>query len=189
MGRQLRTTLPTLSTNLRPKWPDESLLRQRDATYKQNMAYYHDRCYGCKSEAKFNEGDTVRIKTDNEAEWIPLTVKNKTSYPRSYILQTSDGRTLRRNSKHIMLSRAPAYKTRKPDSDHHEELFRQFLDRRVQSFNKQTPDRNNEFKQPDKPTESATTKNMRQPMTNEQPVVTKTRYGRVVRAPCRLNYT
>ena len=189
MGRQLRTTLPTLSTNLRPKWPDESLLRQRDATYKQNMAYYHDRCYGCKSEAKFNEGDTVRIKTDNEAEWIPLTVKNKTSYPRSYMLQTSDGRTLRRNSKHIMLSRAPAYKTRKPDSDHHEELFRQFLDRRMQSFNKQTPDGNNEFKQPDKPTESATTKNMRQPTTNEQPVVTKTRYGRVIRAPCRLNYT
>ena len=135
MGRKLRTTLPTLLSNLTPKYPDESLIRQRDATYKQNMAYFHDKRHGCKSEANFNVGDNVRTKTDNQNEWTPATVKSKTPYPRSYMLQTSDGRTLRRNSKHIMQSKAPANVTPKPNSDDREALFQDFLDRRMQSFN------------------------------------------------------
>lgn len=40
MGRKIRTTLPTLDCKLRPKWPDQSLIRQREAAEKERQAFY-----------------------------------------------------------------------------------------------------------------------------------------------------
>ena len=209
LGRQLRTTLPTTTANLRPMWPDESLVRQRDATYKEKMAYFHDRHHGCKSEATFNVGDSVRMKTDRETEWTPATVTCKTQYPRSYMLKTPDGRTLRRNTKHIMPSRAPMYMTHKPDLNDREALFREFLDRRMQSFRVQSPNASsnaeNSSKHPvmnksmdimkdpvvinsDKTVKNTDkiTKKVPLPAVIDQPTV-RTRSGRTVRAPRKMD--
>lgn len=209
LGRQLRTTLPTMSTNLRPQWPDESTVRQRDATYKQNMAYFHDRRHGSKSEAAFNVGDRVRVKTDRETEWVPATVTSKTQYPRSYIVQTPNGRTLRRNTKHLTRSRAwTNTTTREPISNDRDALFRDFLDRRMKTFNTRSMENSSNTVNRDEhlPVNDSATTNSDNAVsntenniqtrthhhvppaaTNEPATAVTTRSGRTVRAPSKLN--
>ncbi|KAK2188034.1 hypothetical protein NP493_146g02002 [Ridgeia piscesae] len=59
MGRHIRTTLPTLPTALRSRWPNPDLVRQRDC----------DRYHGVCPLRPLSPGDTVRVRTDNEKSW------------------------------------------------------------------------------------------------------------------------
>ena len=63
-------------------------------------AYY--RKHGVRSLSGLKPGQTVRVKHDGQNQWSPAgVVSGFGSTPRSYIVGTSDGKTLRRNRRHL----------------------------------------------------------------------------------------
>ena len=59
MGRKLRTTLPTLGSNLVPKWPSRRDVRVKDAAEKQKQAHYYNQRHGVRNLPELKPGDTV----------------------------------------------------------------------------------------------------------------------------------
>ncbi len=94
MGRKMRTTLPTLPKNLRPKWPNKSSIKERDKAAKEKQAYYFNRRHGVKDLPVLRPGDSVLLKLDNEAKWKgPATVLAESATPRSYeVFSEKEGR-------------------------------------------------------------------------------------------------
>uniref|UniRef100_A0A3Q3WX37 Integrase catalytic domain-containing protein n=1 Tax=Mola mola TaxID=94237 RepID=A0A3Q3WX37_MOLML len=69
-GRKIKTTLPTLEKNLRPKWPNRETVKQKDA-------------------------DRIFTKLDQEKAWtIPAVVSKECMTPRSYLINTPQGGVL-----------------------------------------------------------------------------------------------
>ena len=91
-GRQIRSTVPCISSNLTPKWPGLEKMKEeeleRKVKQKVNFDLHHntkelsvlDNMYGTKKDKK-----------------IPATVQSKAETPRSYLLETPKGNTIRRN--------------------------------------------------------------------------------------------
>uniref|UniRef100_A0A3P8SHE6 Integrase catalytic domain-containing protein n=1 Tax=Amphiprion percula TaxID=161767 RepID=A0A3P8SHE6_AMPPE len=103
MGRKIRTTLPTLSTNLDPSWPDREEMRSSDATAKLKQAFYYNRRNGVRDLPPLDSGDRVLMKLDNERQWTtPGTVLGNCSTPRSYAVVTPEGGCYRRNRRHVL---------------------------------------------------------------------------------------
>ena len=102
MGRQIRTTVPTLSRNLLPAWPDSSTVREADKKMKGRYSNAYNRKHGVRSLSGLKPGQTVRVKHDGQNQWSPVgIVSGYGSTPRSYIVGTSDGKTLQRNRRHL----------------------------------------------------------------------------------------
>ena len=101
MGRHLRTNLPCLPAHLRPKWPDEELVRNNDNAAKERYAYYYNKRHGAQPLSELRPGVQVHVKHDDEKHWnVKGTVKNVAGTPRSYLVETETG-TLRRNRRHL----------------------------------------------------------------------------------------
>ena len=101
MGRQINTRLPTLEKNLKPQWPDLAKDCVTDQKAKAANCYYYNRHHGARSLPVLQPRDAVRVKLDGEKEWRQtgfVTTPHDT--PRSYVVQTPDGR-YRRNHKHL----------------------------------------------------------------------------------------
>lgn len=114
MGRKIRTTLPTLEKNLRPKWPNKRTVKQKDAGEKAKQAFYYNRRHGARPLPPLQPGDTVLTKLDQEKAWVtPAVVSKECVTPRSYTINTSQGAVLRRNRRHLRadLSSKPAQDT------------------------------------------------------------------------------
>ncbi len=104
MGRKMRTTLPTLPKNLRPKWPNKSSIKERDKAAKEKQAYYFNRRHGVKDLPVLRPGDSVLLKLDNEAKWKgPATVLAESATPRSYAVFSEKEGEKRRNRRHLQL--------------------------------------------------------------------------------------
>lgn len=104
MGRKIRTTLPTLQKNLKPKWPNKTKIRESDKTAKEKQAYYFNRRHGVKDLPVLNHGDSVVLKLDEESKWKgPATVMAESSTPRSYMVFKEKEGEKRRNRRHIQL--------------------------------------------------------------------------------------
>jgi hypothetical protein len=93
-GRSLRTKLPSTSTCLQPnrQSPRDSLVewqRQQKERYDLNA----------RALPPLQEGDAVRVK--HNSQWLPAVVLEQHATPRSYIVATEDGSTLRRNRRHL----------------------------------------------------------------------------------------
>lgn len=105
MGRQIRTTIPTLSCNLLPRWPDLSSVREADEKMKRSYSNAYNRRYGVKPLSDLEPGQTVRVKHDGQKTWSSVgVVKDYGSTPRSYIMETPDGKTIRRNRRHLQVT-------------------------------------------------------------------------------------
>lgn len=103
MGRKLRTVLPTLQDNLKPRWPDEDIIKQADAAAKLKQAYYYNRRNGVKILPPLSPRDAVLLKLDGQKQWTTrAVVQNTFSTPRSYIVETGHGDCYRRNRRHLM---------------------------------------------------------------------------------------
>ena len=72
MGRRIQSRLPMLPSALQPNGPNS-----------------------------FERGESVRIKTDAQKVWGNPTVVVRADTPRSYIVQSPDGSTFRRNRRHL----------------------------------------------------------------------------------------
>lgn len=111
MGRKIRTTLPVLEKNLRPKWPNRKKVREKDAVEKAKQAFYYNRRHGARPLPPLRPGDAVFVKLDQEKAWgTPAVVSKEVVTPRSYLINTSQGAVLRRNRRHLRadLSAHPA---------------------------------------------------------------------------------
>ncbi|XP_033991872.1 uncharacterized protein K02A2.6-like [Trematomus bernacchii] len=102
MGRKIRTTLPTLEKNLRTKWPNRQIVKQKDTSEKAKQAFYYNRRHGARHLPALQPGDTVYTKLDNEKSWkTPAIVSKECVTPRSYLINTQGGAVLRRNRLHL----------------------------------------------------------------------------------------
>lgn len=101
MGRQIRTTLPTLEANLQPAWPDLQQVQQKDNRAKQGYSQSYNTRHKVRPLTELQPGTSVKVKLDDERGWTKTaSVVQKCNTPRSYIIQTDKGR-VRRNRHHL----------------------------------------------------------------------------------------
>ncbi|XP_054290020.1 uncharacterized protein K02A2.6-like [Macrosteles quadrilineatus] len=91
MGRRLRTRLPSLTKDLKPKMVDHKTFRELDKLYRATQADYFNKRHGVRDEKQFTIGCNVYIPDRREDGKIV----NKVA-PRSYTVKTNEG-MLRRN--------------------------------------------------------------------------------------------
>ena len=96
MGRMLRDIIPTNPKLFEPKLPENAKIMLKQRQQKQKM--YYDK--SAKDMKPLEPGDSVRYR--HGKTWEPAVVVNKHDSPRSYIISTENGQSLRRNRKHIM---------------------------------------------------------------------------------------
>jgi len=108
MGRKMRTTLPTLERNLQPSWPDKRQIKQRDEAEKKKQAFYYNRRHGARPLPPLQPGGNVLTKLDHQKSWTaPAVVTSESVTPRSYIIETQQGASFRRNRRHLQGVPAP----------------------------------------------------------------------------------
>ncbi|XP_070549174.1 uncharacterized protein [Ptychodera flava] len=113
MGRQIRTTLPTIAAKLEPRQPDLELVRAADKKVKGAYERSFNKRHGAKSLPELLPGDNVQVKLDGEKGWkTPARVLQAGTAPRSYIVQTPRG-TLRRNRRQLLFVSRPDKTERK----------------------------------------------------------------------------
>lgn len=129
MSRTTRSLIPTHEQHLKPQVVDGVGEQLKYLREKQKV--YHDR--NARPASELAIGDKVRLQR-GERDWIGATVKNVHNKPRSFIVETDDGREFRRNSSQLHTTRAkietpphiaanvsePAAKTPKETQHNHE---------------------------------------------------------------------
>ena len=100
----IRTLVPVLADSLKPSWPDANLIREKDKRYKETYTQKYNKSHGVRDSEPFVPDQPVRFKTDKEKKWEKATVTQVHDKPRSYVVTTPDGRSFRRNAKHILPS-------------------------------------------------------------------------------------
>ncbi len=98
MGRRLRSHLPTTCQQLLPKTPDVTSVHDKIRTSHQLSKKHHDNNAIALKPPKAD--DHVRIQKDNTI-WKPAIIVRKHN-ARSYVVQTADGSTYRRNRRFLM---------------------------------------------------------------------------------------
>ena len=68
MGRQIRTTVPTMAKVLEPKLPNHATVKKTDAKAKKGHKEYFDRRNGTRELPPLQPGDLVRTKLENEMQ-------------------------------------------------------------------------------------------------------------------------
>lgn len=114
MGRKIRTTLPTLERNLQPIWPNKQQIKQKDEAEKRKQAFYYNRRHGVRPLPPLQPGSHVLTKLDHQKSWTaPAVVTSGSVTPRSYLIETRQGATFRRNRRHLqeVPAREPAEST------------------------------------------------------------------------------
>ncbi|XP_037794447.1 uncharacterized protein K02A2.6-like [Penaeus monodon] len=169
-GRKMRSNLPLhLPAKERQKQEVYENFKRKQDTQKQ----YYDR--GAKDQQILLPGQAVRVQDHITGRWTPATVIEKSQEPRSYIVETQNGGILRRNRRHIRQTPQPRYLI--PEEDHQvipEE------DHREEST-ETTVNMNNNEDHVGKALKVV-------PQEQELPYEgTRTRYGRTIKKPNRLN--
>ena len=88
MGREIRTALPRISAESVP-----ANIREREERYRRQQAVTFNRRHRATELPTLNEGETVLIRDQNRRGQV---IEQNTS-PRSYVVQTDQGSTIRRN--------------------------------------------------------------------------------------------
>ncbi|ESO98100.1 hypothetical protein LOTGIDRAFT_174356 [Lottia gigantea] len=116
MGRQLRTTLPTLSRNIKPRWPNLKNVRGRDRDHKDRKKRNFDYHNSSRDLKELNPGDNIIVKLDWEKRGTPGVVIRKCAQPRSYMIRTKYG-LFRRNRRHLFLTNKVRFAANAFDED------------------------------------------------------------------------
>ena len=102
MSRRLRTKLPVVKSQLLPVTYDLANIRRRLDAAKEKQKRYHDR-HAAEDLPVLLPGDPVRMQIPDTKDWLPATVVEHHSSPRSYSVECN-GRKYRRNRKFLRLS-------------------------------------------------------------------------------------
>ena len=104
MGRQIRTTVPMLTSNMLPAWTGFSTTCEADKRMKERYSSAYNRKHGARSLSDLQTGQVVQLKSDNQKQWSPpAIVSGPGTMPRSYVLETADGKTARRKKQHVQV--------------------------------------------------------------------------------------
>ena len=166
MGRNLRSTVPMPPQKLVPAVPPTAEIRVKDQIKRAAQKAHHDIRYKAKEKPALNIGDRVWIK-DIKREG---KIIRKCSEPRSYMVKTAY-RTLRRNNVHL---------TKLPQ---HEDSSDSEIDLEGEMAN--LPDEIPEQQADDQEDEAQDQVEV-QPQADD-PLVRRTRSGRHVKTPRRLD--
>lgn len=111
LGRNIRTKLPTLPSNLTPKWPDFTVVKNNDSLAKEASTDNYNRRHGARPLPVLHDGQQVRIRLPNDKQWSDAEQLLSRRGASSYIV---------RNRRH--LQPIPSVQTpSKPESSSREE--------------------------------------------------------------------
>ncbi|UYV75047.1 K02A2.6-like [Cordylochernes scorpioides] len=96
MGRRLRTSVPAIESSLMPRYLDSEALQQREKRRVINQKLLYDKRHDVHSLPPLQQGDSVWIRDQR----VEGTVLHKSEEPRSYWVQTPQGK-VRRNRLHL----------------------------------------------------------------------------------------
>lgn len=97
MGRNLRNSVPVLPNQLNPKQPNSAQLKEREKERRGKQKQNFDRRHRDTDLKPLQSGDTVWIQGSNSGGRVI-----ETSNPRSYVVRTPDGTSVRRNRRHLI---------------------------------------------------------------------------------------
>ena len=100
-GRQIRTTLPQAVSQLTPDWAHFKQFQIKEQQFKCRQKADYDRRHRTRLLSDLQHNTEVRVAT--EKKLTKGHVLSKANTPRSYIIETPDGRALRRNRHHLMV--------------------------------------------------------------------------------------
>ena len=102
MGRKLRSNLPLTIENLTPNWDYIPEFRKRDQEFKNKQKSDFDKHHRVQPLAPIPDNTQVWVETGENQ--TPGHIISQDPSPRSYIVETQSGATLRRNRRHIIPS-------------------------------------------------------------------------------------
>ena len=103
MGRQLRTKVPVLDSQLRPQLVSPEQVRERDRRAKDSYKAHYDRRHGARELSPLIPDQPVLRRVDEEKRgWKRAAKVVSSDGGRSYLVQASDGTIYRRNRKHLL---------------------------------------------------------------------------------------
>ena len=97
MGRILKTTVPTLPSNLHPVSPNQSTIREKEERKKEQQKINFNKRHRAREAPPLNVGDSVYIRDMSRRGQIVNTHHN----PRSFLIKTDQG-PIRRNRTHLV---------------------------------------------------------------------------------------
>ncbi|KAK7093532.1 hypothetical protein V1264_007265 [Littorina saxatilis] len=102
-SRKLKTNLPSVIPNTLSKKKE---VRKQLEKRQQQQKMYHDRTATC-SLPPLSKGQPVMMQKEEGGKWTPATVIQPSNEPRSYVVQSPNGATYRRNRRHLMNLQKP----------------------------------------------------------------------------------
>ena len=99
MSRQLRSVLPVTQRQLQPQVVDPQTVVVRRLQCQATQKRYYDR--GSRPLPTLQPGDEVFVQLTPGGRWQPARITARGRAPRSYVLQTTEGSTYRRNRRFI----------------------------------------------------------------------------------------
>lgn len=100
MSRKLRTVIPSLAKSLKPKLIDLKLHERAVSQKMKKTKEYYDR--DARDLPSLEIGEAVMFKKLPDEPFVPGTVAGKCNEPRSYMIESADGVSYRRNRQHIV---------------------------------------------------------------------------------------
>lgn len=105
MGRLTRTLLPVPATHLQPRLIPPKDVQQRLQQIRQRQRTFYNR--SSKPLPELPLGSSVAVYNVPAKTWYPAEVVQTASTPRSYIVETEDGRQLQRTREHLRPAHPP----------------------------------------------------------------------------------
>ena len=103
MGRQIRTSLPSITSQFVPRWPAPLDVARNDERAKATYIRDYNKLNGARELTELQPDDKVRTKTATDDKWSdPATVTSRAAYQRSYIVEADNGGVYRRNRQHLL---------------------------------------------------------------------------------------
>ena len=97
-GRKIRSNIPTIPSQLQPKWPDLDKFRASQENSKEEQSAYYNVSHRTRPLRQLQPGGKVWLRDMK----LPATITRQDSAPRSYIASTPHGTTLRRNRRDLI---------------------------------------------------------------------------------------
>ena len=101
IGRRIPFRLLTHPSALQPKWQNSDVISENNQLGKESYTRFYNRKHVAKPLTQFEGGESVRVKTDAQKVLGYPTVVVWADTPRSYIVESPDGSTFRRNLRHL----------------------------------------------------------------------------------------
>nr|XP_050038472.1 uncharacterized protein K02A2.6-like [Dermacentor andersoni] len=95
---ELRTRVLKQDSQLCPNWPPTKEVVAKDVTYEQKQADNYNRHHGARDLPPLQTGQRVWVRPDQ----VQATVLSPGQRPRSYVVETERGGTLQRNRRHLV---------------------------------------------------------------------------------------